>query len=257
LKAVFYAAGSVQRFARPLLDRDIVLTSAARTNGRMVAQFTVGQMLLGAKGFFQNARDYSNSRGDRAEAFLGEGVYQTPVAVLGAGAVGRQVLEMMRPFAFDVAVFDPFCTEEQIRSLEGKKVTLAEAFEQSLVVSNHLADKPETRRLITGDLIERLPAKATLINTGRGATINESQMIDVLGRRPDLTALLDVTDPEPPSSDSPLFSMPNVWLTSHIAGAKAREWGALADSAINQFERWCDGQSLIDQVTPKMLERMA
>jgi phosphoglycerate dehydrogenase-like enzyme len=64
---------------------------------------------------------------------------------------------------------------------------------------------------------------ATFINSGRGQVVDEPGFISVLSRRPDLTAILDVTHPEPPAPDSPFYTLPNVVLTPHIAGSMGRE----------------------------------
>ena len=76
--------------------------------------------------------------------------------------------------------------------------------------------------------------------------------------RPDLTALLDVTDPaEPPPADSPLFKLPNIHLTTHLAGSVNDEVVRMADYAIEEFQRWQAGEPLLYRVTREMLVRMA
>jgi phosphoglycerate dehydrogenase-like enzyme len=82
-------------------------------------------------------------------------------------------------------------------------------------------------------------------------------MIAVLKARQDLTALLDVTDPEPPRSGAQLYGMPNVFLSTHIAGCIGDEVVRLADYMIEEFKAWRDGRPLRYAVTLKMLETMA
>jgi phosphoglycerate dehydrogenase-like enzyme len=79
---------------------------------------------------------------------------------------------------------------------------------------------------------------ATLINTARGALIDEEALVTVLGERPDLFAVLDVTDPEPPLPGSPLFSLPNVVVTPHLAGTlntERRRQGRLMASELARY----------------------
>jgi phosphoglycerate dehydrogenase-like enzyme len=64
------------------------------------------------------------------------------VALLGAGQIGRKVIELLRPFHLRVVVFDPFLSEEDAAVLSVERVSLAEAFKQGYVVSNHLANLP-------------------------------------------------------------------------------------------------------------------
>jgi phosphoglycerate dehydrogenase-like enzyme len=128
----------------------------------------------------------------------------------------------------DTIVFDPFLSDGDADRLGVEKVELADAFKRGLVVSNHLANLSETVGMLTADHFSSLPENATFVNTGRGATLDEKAMIEVFQSRSDLTAVLDVTFPEPPEEDSPLYTMENVILTPHIAGPsgvrKSGDW---------------------------------
>jgi phosphoglycerate dehydrogenase-like enzyme len=123
-------------------------------------------------------------------------------------------------------------------------------------VSNHVPDLPETKQLLGGDLFARLREGATFINSGRGAQVVEADLARVLAARPDLTGLLDVTAPEPPRADSPLWTLPNVVMSPHIGGTIGDEVGRLADCAIEEFVAWQSGQPLRYQVTHEILATM-
>jgi phosphoglycerate dehydrogenase-like enzyme len=256
LRIVFYAAGSVQGFARPLLERGIRVVSAWRANAEAVAQYTLAQILLGAKGYFRNIREYTDAASFRS-AYRGPGAYDETVALLGFGAIGRRVAALLKPFDLNVIVFDPFLTESGAQEAGVESVTLAQAFERGYVVSNHLADKPQTAGMITGGLLNRMQSGAVFINTGRGRTVAETEMVEVLRQRPDLTALLDVTWPEPAGEDSPLRTLPNLLLSSHIAGAIHQEVFRLADLCIAELDRYLRGEPLQHEVTTDMLTTMA
>ena len=198
LRAVFYAAGSVQHFARPFLEREITVVSAWAANAVPVAQWTLAQILLANKGYFRNQREFARAR-SRQGVWSGRGNFGAPVALLGAGQIGRRVIELLEPFELQILVFDPFLSDEDAAKMGVEKVELTETFERGAVVSNHLANLPATIGMIKGAHFSAMPADATFINTGRGATVREAEMIEVFPARPDLTALLDVTDPEPPA----------------------------------------------------------
>jgi len=258
LSAVFYAAGSVQPFARPLLLRDITVVSAWRGNAVPVAEFTLAQILLSLKGYYRNRLDYDGSNNTYSSAFKGPGAYGETVALLGAGAIGTYLIGLLKPFNVHIVVFDPFLDDERARSLGVEKVaTLAEAFSRGLVVSNHLANNSATVKLISREVLQNLRPNATFINTGRGRTVDEDALGDILGKRQDLTALLDVTDPEPPGADSALAVLPNIHLTTHIAGGINDEVRRLADLCIAEFDRFARGLPLEHAVTLEALERMA
>jgi phosphoglycerate dehydrogenase-like enzyme len=97
LKAVFYAAGSVKGFAEPFLKRGIIVVSAWGANGVPVAEFALAQILLSNKGYFRNIRACV-SLAARREAFRGPGNFGEVVALLGAGMIGRIVIELLKPF---------------------------------------------------------------------------------------------------------------------------------------------------------------
>jgi len=257
LKAVFYAAGSVKGFAEPFLKRGIIVVSGWGANGVPVAEFALAQILLSNKGYFRNTQAHV-SREARGEAFRGVGNFGETVAILGAGMIGRTLIDLLKPFNLKVIVWDPFLSNEKAVELGVEKVSaLDEAFQRGLAVSNHLANVPETQGLLTAELFASMRENATFINTGRGATVVEADLIRVFSERDDLTALLDVTYPEPPVSESPFYTMPNVHLTSHIAGSMGDEVVRMADYVIEEFQAWENGQSLHYNVTLEMLSAMA
>ena len=256
LRAVFYAAGSVQYFARPLLRRGIMVVNASSANAVPVAEFTLGQILLANKGYFRNTREYSAPEAYR-HAFRGPGNYETPVALLGAGQIGRCLIDLLQPFRLPVMVFDPFLSQEEAIIMGVDKVSLETAFRSGQIVSNHLADKPATKGMLSGRLFDLMRPNATFINTGRGGTVVEEDLVRVMKARPDLTALLDVTDPEPPHAHSPLWTLPNVRLSSHIAGSIGNEVKRVADVAMGEFDAWRQGRPVRNAVTEAMLDTMA
>jgi phosphoglycerate dehydrogenase-like enzyme len=98
---------------------------------------------------------------------------------------------------------------------------------------------------------------ATFINTARGAVVREPEMIEVLRARPDLVAVLDVTYPEPPAPDSPLYDLPNVVLSPHIAGGSGQEYRRLGLFMVAELERFQAGQPLANEITRERAATMA
>jgi len=256
LGAVFYAGGSVQSFAAPLLDRGIVVVSAWQAMAISVAEFCQAQIHLSLKGYFRNTLDCRASSG-WINAYRGTGSYGRTVAILGAGAIGRRVIEFLRDSDIRILVFDPFLSDDAARQLGVEKASLSECFRKADVVSNHLANKPETVKMLNGLLFASMLEGATFINTGRGATVDEGDLCTILGARPDLTALLDVTSSEPPEDDSPLYTRPNIHLSSHIAGSIGSDVLRMTDLCLEEFGRWDQGEPLKYAVSLEMLKAMA
>jgi phosphoglycerate dehydrogenase-like enzyme len=253
LRAVFYAAGTVKGFAVPLLRRGIVVVSAWAANAIPVSEFTLAQILLSTKNYFRDVREYRQA-GKRVSQ--GPGNFGETVALIGAGQIGRRMIGLLKPFNLNVLVFDPYLSDTEAAALGVTKVTLEEAFERAIVVSNHAPNIPATERMLHGGLFERMREGATFINTGRGATVTEDELLRVMRERPDLTALLDVTA-SPPDVLAEMRAQPNMRLSSHIAGSLGDEHVRLADYAIEEFIAWRDGQPLRYAVTEAMLETMA
>ena len=257
LKTVFYGAGTVKYFAEPFLAQGIKVVSAWAANAIPVAEFTVAQVILAAKGYFADSLRLRNQGSSGWQRPTMPGNYDISVSILGAGMVGREVIKRLKQLDVTILVFDPFLDAEQASLMGVEKVGLSEAFSAGFIVSNHLANVKETERMLTAELFRSMQANGVFINTGRGDTVDESQMIEVLKQREDIIALLDVTRDEPPDDDSPLYSMPNVWLSPHIAGSIGNEVVRMADMVIDEFQRELDGDALQYEVTIDMFSSMA
>jgi len=257
LKVVFYGAGTVKHFAEPLLQRGIRLVSAWAANAVPVAEFTIAQISLASKGFFAaNRRLHSEGPKGWVQPDM-PGTFDINISILGAGMVGGDVISRLADFDVNVLVFDPYLSDEAANDMGVTKVGLEEAFEKGFIVSNHLADIPETEKMLTEELFSSMQPNSTFINTGRGVTADEDGLIRVLKQRTDVTALLDVTATEPPAEDSDLYRLPNVWLSPHIAGSIGNEVVRMADTVIEEFERELNGEDLLYEVTIDKLATMA
>ena len=259
LKAVFYAAGTVQGFARPFLSRGIRVFSAWGANAVPVAEFAVSQILLANKGFFQaaalNGAGRVKAARDHAARFPGN--VRCRVGIIGAGMIGSMVIRMLRAHALDVLVFDPFLSPERAADLGVRLCPLEELFSECQTVSNHLANNPQTAGMLNYALFSRMPDNGVFINTGRGAQVVEADLVRALTERPDRTALLDVTNPEPPKPGHPFYHMPNVFLTPHIAGSTGPEVERMSSYMLDEFRRVRRGEPPLYEVTQAMLATMA
>lgn len=260
LRAVFYAAGTVQSFARPILSCGVKVFSARSANAVPVAEYTLAQILLANKGYFSACRQlrggmpWMEAR-EASQKHLGN--YGATVGVIGCGMIGQMVLEHLRAYHLRVKAYDAFLSDEQIRALGAEPTTLEDLFAECDVVSNHLANVPATVGMLTGAHFASMKQGATFINTGRGATVRETELIDVLQKRPDLCALLDVADPEPPQADSPLRALENVFLTPHISGSQNTECARMAAYMAEEYHNFKEGKETRHEVQAYQLDTMA
>lgn len=259
LQCVFYGAGSVQKFARPFLACAVKVFSAWAANAVPVAEMTVAQIILSNKGYFLTSRIFrKNGRADAQIAFSKmRGNYGETVGIIGAGMIGKLVIKMLKNYHLKVLVFDPFLTDGKAEELGVEKCELQTLFERSFVVSNHLANNAQTVGMLNYELFSKMRENAVFINTGRGAQVVENDLVRILRERPDLTALLDVTMPEPPVDGHPFYTLPNCLLTPHIAGSAGDEVARMGEYMLLEFKLYLSGEVTKYEVTEKMLETMA
>ncbi|MEU8889942.1 hydroxyacid dehydrogenase [Streptomyces sp. NPDC048442] len=250
LRTVLVAAGSVRHLTTPAFwERGIPIVSAAAANAVPVAEFTLAQVLLGLKQVHRIARDVASSRRFPRDVAV-PGAYRSRVGLLGLGHIGRLVAAHLGRFDVDVFATDPVASPETAREAGVRLIGIEELFATCHVVSLHAPLLPETRGTVGARLLNSLGPGATLINTARGALVDEAAAAQVLRARPDLTAVLDVTHPEPPAHDSPLFDLPNVVLTPHLGGAMGAERHRLGLLVLDELRRFTQGLPLQHAINP-------
>lgn len=258
LRAVFYGAGSVRYFLTPAFwERDIVITSAASANAVPVAEYTVATVLLSLRDFWSRAAlaKVGKGWGDHTRAIRGS--FRATVGLLSFGAIGRAVARHLKAFDVRVLVYCPYLQQAEAAAAGVQCVGLDELFKSSDVVSIHTPVLPETIGMVNGRLVSLMKTGAALINTARGVIVNQPELLAVLRLRPDLHAVLDVTNPEPPGGDDPLLALPNVTVTSHIAGSHGRDCQRMGHYMVEELKNYLAGRPLRWQVTREALERMA
>ena len=259
LECIFYGAGTVQTFARPFLRCGVRIFSAWVANAVPVAEYTVSQILLANKGYFAVSRLMSagNVAESRRIRGLYPGNYGESVGLIGVGQVARAVIRLLKSYRLAVKVYDPYLSEADAQALGVRQCSLEELFSTCLVVSNHVANNPSTVGMLRREHFEAMRPYGTFINTGRGAQVVEADLVQVLQARPDLTAVLDVTWPEPPVEGHPFYGLPNCILTPHIAGSSGDEVHRMAEYMAEEFSRYTAAEACRYEVTEKMLETMA
>ncbi|MBQ6119199.1 MAG: hydroxyacid dehydrogenase [Clostridia bacterium] len=259
LKAVFYAAGTVQYFAWPFLESGVRVFSAWVANAVPVAEYAFAQISLAAKGYFQAAKCYrALPVYSLIYANAAPGLFGCKVGLVGLGAIGQAVAERLQTLP-DVTVLacDPFVAPERAKELNVTLVDMETLFRECDVISNHLANKPELRNVFDRHLFKQMKPHATFINTGRGAQVSEGALALSLLRHPSRTFVGDVLKREFFPYGNPLFWCPNAVLTPHIAGSTGNEGQRMAYYMTEELERYLAGEPAKYEVTAEMLERMA
>jgi phosphoglycerate dehydrogenase-like enzyme len=242
LRYVFYGAGSIRGIVTDAFwDRGLRISSAWGANAVPVAEYAFAQILFCLKLGWPLSRAVRAARTfvPREEAF---GAYGSTVGIVSLGMIGRRVCELLRATDVRVIAHDPYATAEDAAKAGAILVGLDELFARADVVSLHTPWLPETENMVRGQHFRSMKRNASFINTARGAVVAEPEMVEVLAARPDLQAVLDVTHPEPPTPDSPLYTLPNVILTPHIAGSVSGECTRHGRYMVEELRRYLAGE---------------
>ncbi|MFB6629421.1 hydroxyacid dehydrogenase [Streptomyces sp. NPDC056362] len=256
LRAVVHAAGSVKHHVTDACwERGLRVTSAAAANALPVAEYTLAAILFAGKRVLRSAQRYGELRTDHAwlEESTTWGNYRRTIGIVGASRIGRRVVDLLRPFDVEILLYDPYV---DVPPPGVELVGLDELCARSTVVSVHAPQLPATYRMIGAAQLAAMPDGATVINTARGSLVDETALLPhlVSGR---LHAILDVTDPELPPPDSPLYTLPNVLLTPHVAGSLGNELHRMADQALDEVARYGRGEPFAEEVRASDLTRSA
>lgn len=259
LKCVFYAAGTVQPFARPFLECGVRVFSAWAANAIPVAEYTVSQIILANKGFFASAVLTKAKKREEAIALRRSMPcnYGVSVGIIGAGMIGKRVIEKLKAYSLKVLVFDPFLPDGKAEELGVTKCSLHTVFASCQTVSNHLANNSGTKGILDYECFKLMKKNAVFLNTGRGAQVREEDLVRILKERPDITAVLDVTYPEVPEENHEFYNLNNCFLTAHIAGSNGDEVHRMSEYMLKEYRTFTDNKPCKYEVSLKMLETMA
>ncbi|MFI7062615.1 hydroxyacid dehydrogenase [Kribbella sp. NPDC050124] len=258
LRAVVHAAGTIKTFVDPVVfERGIAVSSAAAANAIPVAEFALAAIVLAGKRAFR-LRDWYRTV-DHSRPLPGApivGNLGTTIGVLGASRTGRLVLERLRGLDVDVLVNDPYLSESEASAFGATWCDLKTLFSASDIVSLHAPLLPETRGMVSAELLAAMPDGAVVINTARGGLIDHDALERecASGR---IDAVLDVSDPEPLPTSSALLQLPNVFVTPHLAGAMGNEVVRLGEAAVAEIERLAAGLDLAHGIDWADLGRIA
>lgn len=260
LRAVVHTAGSVKDLVTEACwDRGIQVTSAAAANAAPVAEYTLATILLANKRVLYARDEYARLRDGDADwhvRLAGAGNYRRRVGIVGASRIGRRVVALLRGFDLEILLSDPYLDPDEAERLGVRLTGLPELFASCDTVSIHAPLLDRTAGMVTRALLAAMPDGATLINTARGDLIDQQALEEELvsGR---IAAVLDVTTPETLPASSPLYALPNVLLTPHIAGSMGNELQRMADFALDELERWTRDLPFADPVHRAAWDRSA
>lgn len=257
LRFVAHAAGSVKGIVSDeLYARGIRVISSARILSYGVSETALGLTICACKNVF--AFNGSIHRGGWVEDYsVITELFDITVGVVGCGFAGSHYIELLQAFGVDVLAYDPLLDEAAIAALGAKKTDLDTLLRESDVISLHAPALDTTHHMIDARALSLMKDKAILINTARGALVDEAALVQALNSGKLKYACLDVTDPEPPAADSPLRGIPNCIMTPHLAGLANNGKRKIGAHVADEIGRFLAGEPLVSEVTQAMLASIA
>lgn len=232
-----------------LVERGVVLTNSRGVSAPNMAEHVVAMMLAFGRAipFFVKMQEERHWKPWDDQPPFFELTGQT-VVLLGTGAIGRATAARLRPFGCRI-----IGARRRPGTIDGfDDVVTFDMLDQVLPEADHIVSSlpmtPSTVRLLSAELIEKVRPGAHFFNVGRGGTVDQSALIEALKRGHLGGAGLDVTDPEPLPKDSPLWTMPNVLITSHTSGGSPMVGARVADLLTSNLQRYVAGEDLLNVV---------
>src|SRR5882672_5687888 len=230
-----------------LLESDVVVTTASGAHARPLAEFALLAMLMFGKNTLHLTRQ---QREHRWERHADEEIRGKLVCVVGLGKVGREVARLSR--ALDARVVGVVRETGQRTAVElgvdelVSTVALDGLLPEADVVVLATPHTAETHRLLDARRLALLKPSAILVNVARGDLVDEAALVDALGSDRLRGAALDVFEQEPLPPESPLWDLPNVFVSPHSASTVAAENGRIVELFQENIRRYLKGQTLLN-----------
>jgi glyoxylate reductase len=186
------------------------------------------------------------------DVLTGYDVYGATLGIIGFGRIGQAVARRAKGFGMQILYNDPDCGDQAGKELGAECVSLDDLLARSDFVSLHTYLSQETHHLIGRAQLEQMKSSAVLINTARGPVVDPSALAWALKERVIAAAALDVTEPEPIPSDSPLLKLDNIIITPHIASASKATRERMAHITVDNLLAALKGEKMPFCVNPEV-----
>jgi phosphoglycerate dehydrogenase-like enzyme len=238
LRLLAHTAGSIHHLVKQeTIERGLQVCHANESLAEAVAEFTLGAFLAMRRQMFLSFERFKKQQPAPSFSVMNElpgGV----IGIIGASAIGRRVMELLRPWHVELLLFDPYASPDVAVAYGAHLVgDLGELFARSDIISLHAPITPETIGMLRAEHFSVMKEGALFVNTARGKLVDHAALLAEL-QKGKIWAMLDVTDPnEPLPADSPFFDLENCVVIPHQAGnsrqARLRQGKYIAEDILN------------------------
>jgi phosphoglycerate dehydrogenase-like enzyme len=220
-------------------DAGVAVLTVPGANAESVADLALALLLACIRGL--PALDGAVRGGAWRPTPVAGDLARATVAIVGLGAIGRAVARRLQGFGCRLLAVEPSPDDAALAGLGVELVALDDALARADAVTLHAALTPATHHLLGARELALLPAHAVVVNTSRGGLIDQAALVDALRAGRLAAAGLDVFEHEPPPTDEPLLSLPNVILTPHVASNTRLGIGMTRDAVLERLLVLLDG----------------
>lgn len=255
LKMIAHAGGTVAPVVAPdVYDTDVKVISGNDVFAKSVAEGCLCYILAALRRL-EHYMGVMREGGFRTDVFENRGLFGKKIGIVGFGAIARHLLELIRWFDLEILIYSSHLTNEEAAIYGARTASLEEIFSECDVISIHASNTEKTRGMITRELMESMKSDALLVNTARGAVIDEPAMFELLlaGR---FYAALDVYAQEPPAPDAPIRQCKNALLMPHMGGPTMDMRGVVTTELCKDIARMQKGEPLHYEITAAAARRM-
>ena len=249
LSTAGYTRYDREDFKELLRKRGTPLTNVSQVYAEPCAQHVLAMMLGLARQLPQAMRDQVTDRSWHwaEHRYNSRSLVGQTVLLLGFGAIGRRLVELLGPFRMTVLAL-----RRQSRSESTVRIIAAENISSALAEADHvvniLPENDATLGFVNAHRLACCKPGARFYNVGRGTTVDQTALLEALQSGRLNAAYLDVTDPEPLPPEHPFWTAPNCFITPHTAGGRHDQDEALVDHFLTNLKAFEAGTPLIDQV---------
>lgn len=248
LKMVAHTGGSVRPYVSDAVyEKGITVISGNEVFAQSVAESVIAYSLASLRDIPRYAGDLK--KGIWPTGYYNKGLLDRSVGIVGYGMISKMVVQMLKPFNVKIKVFSRHIAQEELDKHQMQKADLPEIFSTCDIVSIHSGMTKENYHLITEELLRMMPEGALLVNTARGAVIDEPALCRVLAEGK-INAVLDVYEVEPLPQGHPLMELDNAILMPHMGGPTVDRRLVVVQALITDMKRYMQGEPLrceIDQ----------
>lgn len=225
-------------------EKGIFVSNCPGKNSIAVAELAMGLICAIDRKIPDNIIDFRNGKWDKASYSKADGLFGKTLGIVGVGQIGTELIYRAQAFGLEVIGWSRSLTKEKAENLGIEKInTLEELFIKSDIVSIHLAQNTDTKKIISKDLISKLKKGAYFINTARAGVIDEEALTDA-AKEGKIFAGLDVFNAEPEGKEgevkSEISNIKNIYISHHIGASTEQAQNAVAEEAYNIIKNFIE-----------------